>query len=350
MVIKTKTFIICLIGSLIWMLGIGITSVSAMETEDCLGCHGDSSIVEEGGKRLYIDGTKFAATAHAEEGCTACHSITDEHPDDGVKPTTGTCDMCHDDIAGEYAKCPHAKNAVCIDCHNPHTVRPYPALSGFDQNRPCAKCHEQVGHSQWLPRAGLHMEAVPCITCHTNTKNCAITFYIEKTKGPKAGKRGIIELATYKDLTQFIGKKGPQALIDTNGDGTISMVELRKFNTNSGYKGLRLWGMMTAEKVSHSFGIFDNRKDCSFCHVAGPKALETSYVAFPKQDGTYTRLTVEKGAVLNPLLATPNFYMVGAGRNNILSIIGLLILAGGLGAVFLHGTFRFLTRKNRRKN
>ncbi len=349
MLIKTKPFVICLIGCLMWMIVFAITSVSAMETEDCLGCHGDSSIIEEGGKRLYIDGAKFAATPHADEGCTACHSVTDEHPDDGVKPTTGSCDMCHDDIAAEYGASSHAKHATCTDCHNPHTVRAYTSLSGFDQNRPCARCHKGVGHSQWLPRSGLHMEAVPCITCHTNTKSCAITLYIEKTRAPKSGRNGVV-LATYKDLIKFVGKKGPESLIDTNGDGKISIAELSKFNTDSRYRGTGLWGMMTTEKVSHDFGIFNNRQDCSFCHVSGRKALETDYVAFPEKDGTYKRVAVEKGATLNPLFATSNFYMVGAGRNNILSIIGLLILAGGLGAVFLHGTFRFLTRKNRRKN
>jgi len=354
MVYKTKHFIIylmgiiiCLMGTLVLMVGIGIVSANAMETEDCLGCHGDSSIIDEGGERLYI---KQFVGAHAEEGCEACHSVTDEHPDDGVKPTTETCDTCHDEIPDEYGSSSHSKNAACTDCHNPHAVRNYLAISGFDQNKPCAKCHKQAGHSAWLPRASLHMHAVPCITCHTNTKNYAITFYIAKRKGFNPNKKNAINLATYKDLVQIAGNKKIQSIIDTNGDGTISLAELKSFNSNPKYKDVWLWGMMTATEVSHDYGVFDNRKDCTFCHVAGPKALQASYVAFPEQDGTYNRVAVEKGAPLDMLFATPNFYMVGAGRNNILNFIGLILVAGGVGAALLHGTFRFLTRKNRRKH
>jgi len=119
---------------------------------------------------------------------------------------------------------------------------------------------------------------------------------------------------------------------------------------NSKYKSVGLWGVLSTKTASHSYGIFEDRRDCSFCHAAGPKAMQTCYVAFPNQDGTYSRVAVEEGAVLDPLFATSDFYMVGSTRNDILSILGLLIIAGGLGAACLHGTFRILTQKNRRKH
>ncbi len=344
-----------LIGSLILILlvifGVRVKLIKAMETEECLGCHGDTSIIEEGGENLYIDATKFAQTAHAEEGCVACHSVTDEHPDDGVTPTTESCDTCHEDINDEYAASPHVENAGCTDCHNPHTVRSYTAISGFDQNQVCASCHEGVDHSTWLPRSSLHMLAVPCITCHTDVSQCVVTFFIAKkfpTKGEKAVP--LVTLATYKDLSKFVGKHDIKSLIDTNNDGVISLDELRKFNSAPQYKNFRLWGMMIPESVSHKFGIFKDRRDCSFCHVSGSKSLQTAYVAFPTQEGSYTRVPVKKGAVTDPLFATPDFYMVGAGKNNILSIIGIIMVIGGIGVVILHGTFRALTRKNRRKH
>lgn len=113
---------------------------------------------------------------------------------------------------------------------------------------------------------------------------------------------------------------------------------------------MRLWGMMTPEVVTHSYQILDNRWDCSFCHAAGPKTMQTSYVAFPDQNGTYSRLGVEKGAVLDLLYGTPDFYMMGSTRSTPLNIIGALILAGGLMVPIGHGTFRFLTRKNRKEH
>jgi hypothetical protein len=57
---------------------------------------------------------------------------------------------------------------------------------------------------------------------------------------------------------------------------------------------------------------------------------------------------VEKGAILNILYGTPDFYMIGFTRSITLSIIGALIAAAGLMVPIVHGTLRFLTR-NRRK-
>lgn len=370
------------------MAGFSVNSVNAMETEDCLACHGDSYIIEEGGKHLYIDSTQFATTKHAEDGCGSCHSVTDDHPDDGLKPGKESCDMCHEvtldeglhagnaecldchnphafkalkpsnescsmchDVAvSEYLESPHAGNAECWDCHNPHTVKSHTSISGFDKNKQCITCHQNHGHSEWLLRSKLHMQATTCISCHTDSKGIVVTMYVEKRDGVKSSKEDEIVLATYKDLTQLAEDKGIQALIDTDGDNHITTEELRKFNANSEYEDIGLWSVLSTKTVSHAYGVFENRRDCSFCHAAGPKAMQTSYVAFPNQDGTYSRVPVEEGAILDPLFATPDFYMVGSTRNNILSILGLLIIAGGFGAAALHGTFRILTRKNRRKH
>jgi len=391
MVLKVKFLIICIFGFVMLMAGIGINSSSAMETDDCLGCHGDSSIIDEGGERLYIDGAQFAGTKHAEDGCGSCHFVTDDHPDDGIRPGKESCDtchedtidelskglhagnaectdchnphaakglkspgescgMCHEDAVEEYLKSPHAEKAACSDCHSPHTVKSHLSISGFEKNRRCATCHDNVGHSEWLLRSRLHMQATTCISCHTDSKGIVIAMYIEKRDGVRPDKEGEIDLATYEDLMQLVGDGGVQSLIDTNGDGSITMAELKDFNKNSKYQDVGLWGVLSTETASHSYGIFEDRRDCSFCHAAGPKAMQTCYVAFPNQDGTYSRVAVEEGAVLDPLFATPDFYMVGSTRNDILSILGLLIIAGGLGAASLHGTFRFLTRKNRRKH
>jgi hypothetical protein len=105
---------------------------------------------------------------------------------------------------------------------------------------------------------------------------------------------------------------------------------------------------MMPEVVTHNYNILDNRRDCTFCHASGPNAQQASDLAFPEQDGTYSRMPVEKGAILDILYGTPDFYMIGFTRSNTLSIIGALIAAGGLMVPILHGTLRFFTR-NRRK-
>jgi len=390
MVLKAKFLIICIFGFTILLAGGGINSSSAMETDECLECHGDSSFFDEDSP-LYVDGIQFASTAHAEDGCGSCHYVTDDHPDDGVQPEKESCDMCHEDTVDElsrglhagnaecidchdphavkglkspgescgmchdeaveeYLSSPHSENAVCSDCHSPHTVIGHFEISGFEKNKQCIACHEDAGHSEWLLRNKLHMQATTCISCHTDSKGIVITMYIEKREDVEPDKKGEIALATYRDLTQLVGDKGVQSLIDTNGDGFIATAELKEFNGNSEYKSVGLWGVLSTETSSHVYGVFEDRRDCSFCHAAGPKAMQTCYVAFPNQDGTFSKVAVEEGAVLDPLFATPDFYMVGSTRNNILSILGLLIIAGGLGAATLHGTFRILTRKNRRKH
>jgi hypothetical protein len=174
-------------------------------------------------------------------------------------------------------------------------------------------------------------------------------MYIEKRMGTKA--HSDFKVASFDELSQLMpGDKDVKSLIDTNGDNFISLAELRSFNRSAKHDDMRLWGMMTPEKVTHSYQILDNRWDCTFCHASGPRAMQTSFVAFPDKGGAYTRMAVEKGAVLDVLYGTPDFYMMGSTRSTALSIVGGLIVLGGMGFAGVHGTLRFLTRKNRKEH
>jgi hypothetical protein len=123
--------------------------------------------------------------------------------------------------------------------------------------------------------------------------------------------------------------------------------ELRAFNRNPANKELHLKAMLTPVKPTHSFQTFDNRWDCSFCHTSGPEAMQVSYLSIPQSDGTFRKIGVEKGAVMDALHTLPNFYLMGSTRNDILNRLGLLIIVGGMIMPVGHGTLRFLTRKNR---
>lgn len=333
--------------SLVLALLLGASAATAMESADCLACHSDASMV---GDAFAINEGQFDTTAHAEMGCSGCHeSVTDAHPDDGLAPSKASCKDCHDDIHKEYTTSVHGSAASCADCHNPHEVKSATEVAGFDMNRQCATCHEPEEmtelHDQWLPQAGLHIEALPCVTCHTGSENYVITMYLLQREAKN--RYSSFVPASQEDLAKLAGDKPVQTLLDADSNGEISLAELRAFNGDPKYQGLRLWGMMTPEKVTHTFQILDNRWDCSFCHASGPQAMQTSYVAFPEQDGSYARLAVEKGAVLDVLNGTPDFYMMGATRSKWLNIAGLLIILGGLVMPVGHGTLRFLTRKNR---
>ena len=323
-------------------------SVSAMEMDDCLGCHGD---VDEVGDELFIDGDKFLPTEHAEMGCMTCHeSVTDEHPDDGEAISSADCLDCHEELGSEYMATAHAENAVCSDCHNPHQVHGIEAISGPMMNQQCSQCHENIdvmdSHAEWLPQASLHISKLPCITCHTSAEGYEIVLSITQKQKKAEGLKGY-RFSTYADLKEYSGEKEIHKLIDIDSDNRISLAELRTFNRNPAYSDLLLSGTMVPNEISHTLSTLDNRYDCTFCHAAGPGSMQTSFLSLPTEDGTYRRISVEEGAMLDTLYGTPNFYMTGSTRSAAMNIIGLIIICGGFIMPIGHGTLRFLTRKNR---
>jgi hypothetical protein len=342
-------------GRILWiamffLLLMGRASDAAGRT--CMECHGQKSIADKG-SHLYLDPAKFSLTTHARIGCTTCHEkVTKRHPDDGIRPSRASCKDCHAPVFQEYNSSVHGKNALCVDCHNPHAVKPLLSVSGRDINLQCAKCHEHSltvkNHAKWLPQASLHLDALPCITCHTGSQNYFITLYIaKKEKAVESDSASIANLSDLKPLLPAGKKVGD--LIDINGDNLVSLKELRRFNTAGQYKDYTLLGTMMPETVTHGYQILNNRWDCTFCHTSGQQALQTSYLAFPQEGGTYARIAVEKGAILDILYGTPDFYMLGTTRNTTLSIIGAFIAACGLMVPIVHGTIRLMTRTRRKE-
>jgi len=321
------------------------------ENEKCLLCHKQQDLKSPSGKAVFIDPIKFDATTHSIVGCTSCHDrVSAGHPDDGSVPAKAACGDCHSPIAAEYSKSLHGSKAGCNDCHNPHEVRLPIYMSSEQINSKCAKCHDTrkiiQSHAKWLPQSDLHIDSLLCITCHTGSKDYVITMTIE-SRLPRRGE--IFKPATFVELSKLTKGKAIGGLIDINGDNLVSLQELRSFNHTLRNQNMRLWGMMTPEVFTHSYQILQNRWDCSFCHASGPKAMQKSYVAFPDKDGNFTRLVVvEKGAILDILYGTPDFYMIGSTRSKALNIVGALIIVAGLSFPVSHGLFRFLTRKNRK--
>ena len=322
--------------------------VSAMDIDDCLGCHNDTEAV---GEKLFVDAEKFSHTVHSELGCLTCHkSVTDEHPDDGAAVSSSACLDCHEEVAAQYAKTAHAENATCRDCHDPHKARGLETVSGHDMNQQCSQCHDTTEvvnmHSEWLPQADLHIAKLPCVTCHTSSEGYKIVLNI--TQKQAVNPLSSFKVSSYEDLKKISGNKEISALIDINKDNFISLAELRTFNLNPAYKTLHLDGTLVPSEASHDLTTLDNRYDCSFCHASGPESMQTSFLALPNPDGSFARVNVEEGAVLDALYGTPNFYMTGSTRSASLNIIGFIIICCGFIMPIGHGTLRFLTRKNRK--
>jgi predicted CXXCH cytochrome family protein len=325
---------------------------AAPDNDKCMRCHGSKDLAGPVGKKVYIDPVKFAATTHSVVGCTSCHDkVSVGHPGDGYVPARAACGECHGPVYEEYSHSLHGPKAACNGCHNPHEVRLPVFVSGEDINSKCARCHDSRktirSHSKWLPQADLHIDSLPCITCHTGSKDYVISLSIESRQ---AGSNGEFKNASFVELDKLSKGEDISRIVDLNGDHLVSLAELRAFNHQLRGKNMRLWGMMTPEVVTHSYQILDNRWDCSFCHASGPKAMQKSFIVFPDKNGGYTRLAVEKGAILDILYGTPDFYMLGSTRSTALNIIGALIVAAGLSFPLGHGFFRFLTRKNRKED
>ena len=338
-IISTALFLACFVFPF---------AADAMEAEDCLGCHSDVDMV---GDELVVAAEKFEHTVHAELGCVTCHeNAGDEHPDDGVAVSSSNCLDCHEEVGDQYMHTAHADNATCTDCHDPHNAQGLEAMSGQAMNQACAQCHDSgeviEQHSEWLPQANLHIVKLPCITCHTSSENYEIVLQVTQ-KQPSDELRSYA-VSTYGDLKQVSGDKEIRHLIDINKDDFISLAELRTFNLNPAYKALRMEGTLVPSEASHDLTTLDNRYDCSFCHASGPGSMQTSFLALPNPNGTFTRMAVEEGAVLDALYGTPDFYMTGSTRSASLNIIGFIIICGGFIMPIGHGTLRFLTRKNRK--
>lgn len=319
----------------------------AGKNEACLACHGTA---RNATGAAFIDRTLFAQTTHAGIGCSACHGAVSANHPDGLKTPRADCRECHPDVGEEYAASIHAGKTDCAGCHDPHKVETPREISGEEINGMCSGCHEgfqmTAKHGEWLPQADLHLRMLPCITCHTGSKNYFISMYI--VKGKNGSRFGRQETAGYDELKKLAAGGDIVSLIDTNGDNYVSLEELRIFNRHPSHKSLRLQGMMTPETVTHNFEILDNRRNCTFCHTSGSAAMQTSFIALPEQNGTFQRVAVEKGAVLDALYGTPDFYMMGSTKNPKLNGIGLAIICGGLIMPVGHGFLRFLTRKNRK--
>jgi cytochrome b subunit of formate dehydrogenase len=145
---------------LLWVASgaISIHGQSRLKNEDCLACHGDSSLsVDVDGKphSLFVDPGKLKHSAHGSMfTCVDCHtdvkSLAHETP-----PKKIACAQCHADALTAYQHSVHAQlttsgkpAATCGDCHG----SPHEAVVVADRASPvshanipstCGRCHGQ---------------------------------------------------------------------------------------------------------------------------------------------------------------------------------------------------------------
>lgn len=167
--------------------------------EDCLACHGDSTMTTEvNGKQvsLYVNADAFKNSIHGTVfTCVDCHSDVKTSPHE-TTPARVSCAQCHADQQAAYDRSYHAKAikagdgqaATCINCHgSPHELLPAadPKSRVNHANIPttCGSCHGQKfvmaasGHSSQVfvsYEESVHGKAVAagsekaavCTDCH----------------------------------------------------------------------------------------------------------------------------------------------------------------------------------------
>ncbi|MBT4401912.1 MAG: hypothetical protein HOD37_20705 [Bacteroidetes bacterium] len=132
----------------------------AYTDEDCIACHGGSSIKSKdasGGKADFlINMDQFSASVHSSEiGCNECHSgIIDDSHQNTMGSGAVNCNECHDQ-ENRHGVGSVENHPKCFSCHTKHNIRPkdLPGSSIYpDQlENTCRGCHPyESGKTDYL--------------------------------------------------------------------------------------------------------------------------------------------------------------------------------------------------------
>ena len=181
------------------LLGAAQKSAPLPTNEDCLACHGDSTLTHEINRKpvsLFVDPGRFKESIHGGMfQCVDCHKDLKSSPHENP-PAKVSCSTCHADEQAAYDRSFHAKAikagdgqaATCVDCHgSPHELLaasdPKSKVNHANIPTTCGSCHGQKfvmaasGHSAQLfmsYQESIHGRAVAagsekaavCTDCH----------------------------------------------------------------------------------------------------------------------------------------------------------------------------------------
>jgi cytochrome b subunit of formate dehydrogenase len=209
---------------LVFLFGPALARAQKPTTEDCLACHGDTSLTKEvNGKpvSLYVNPDSFKVSMHGSMfTCVDCHTDVKTSPHENT-PAKISCATCHGEQQAAYDRSFHAKArkngdlraATCADCHgSPHellaTGDPKSRTSHANIPATCGACHGQKfvmepsgqGTQPYLSyQASVHGQAVAkgvekaavCTDCHGSheilgagdPKSSIFKFNVPKTCG-----------------------------------------------------------------------------------------------------------------------------------------------------------------------
>ncbi len=241
------------------LLVLGIEPGYTQTDENCLMCHGDSSMISAMGvedwEPLLIDTTRYKQTTHYQMGgCVNCHSDISEfpHPEEVQE---ADCGMCHYDAQQNWAESAHGLSVQ----------------QGGEDAATCASCHTQ--HYQFPVSDSLSSvhpsnEWITCAECHSNQELIAeydipqpeaVDMYKTSVHGRELIDQGNMDAATCSDC-----HGAHKVLRARNFESTMN-----KFNVPETCGECHTESYTEYEESSHGMALSDHSFDapsCTDCH------------------------------------------------------------------------------------
>ena len=211
--------------------------ILAVENDECIECHEDSSLsrLDSKGVReaILLDYRKFKNSIHNinKITCVDCHADIEELNYDNEVPHKSSldavdCGKCHDIVEEAYGKGVH-KNASrkgidiqCYACHGYHYVTSTEGKSVLErENMSCLKCHNPYNFHEWLPQMASHFEHVECTVCHAPDTPRHIHLRVYDLLSNEFINPNQLLLALKTDIDGFM------ALLDKNENDQLDVAE-----------------------------------------------------------------------------------------------------------------------------
>jgi predicted CXXCH cytochrome family protein len=326
-------------------LGKGQRAVAAART--CGRCHADKLKQAEGSIHFAL----LRSGSAGAPGCTDCHTAHEVAPKERFATLSGSpCRGCHGEVFAAYAGSMHgvARGSgdhfdapMCSECHRAHDVQ---GTANAEKIREaCYGCHPTaaVVHALWLPNAALHLNAVSCAACHApQAKRVVALRLVEEGTGRQL---------TEREVGELLGGEA-SAKLDPSGKGLdglglwSAIRELESHRDGSAAK-LRVSGRLQVARGVDAHRLADKSgaiRDCETCHRADSPAFDKVALVLGRDDGRPKRFEGRPEILTDAaaVMSVSGFYALGGTRATVLDYLLLLAVAGGLGVIALHLTFR----------
>jgi len=254
----------------------------------------------------------FKKTVHGKNRirCNDCHT-SQKQVDDTL------CIGCHKDLYEIYKGTPHAKKGAtrCMDCHNPHLVKPYRELSSSERVSVCTSCHKNsLKTHRWLPQPYLHFKYLECSTCHSPYSEKGIVFFIKSYE-----KDNSLTPLSYQRLSSIFMTEGNiKHFVDKDENGIVDARELNDFFAKlkrSLQENVSFDAPIIVTRIYHDHAVKGQRKRvCRECHSGNAPFYDCMYLALPDKNGLLYLPVKGTSLSMLPISVFVNLMLIGEAK------------------------------------